>query len=31
MGVVIHIVPFYSYKLLNMGIQGNENSFLLDT
>ena len=27
MCLVIHIVPFYSYKLSNMGIQGNENSF----
>ena len=27
MGLAIHIIPFCSYKLLNMGIQGNENSF----
>ena len=24
---VIHIVTFFSYKLSNVGIQGNENSF----
>ena len=27
MCLFIHIVPFYSYKLSNMGIQGNKNSF----
>ena len=27
MCLIIHIVPFYSYKFWNMGIQGNENSF----
>ena len=27
MCLVIHIVTFFSYKLSNMGIQGNENSF----
>ena len=25
--LLIHIVTFFSYKLSNMGIQGNENSF----
>ena len=27
MCLVIHIVTFFSYKLTNIGIQGNENSF----
>ena len=27
MCLFIHMVPFYSYKLSNMDIQGNENSF----
>ena len=27
MHIFIHVVPFYSYKLLNMGIQRNKNSF----
>ena len=27
MCLIIHIVPFYSHKFWNMGIQGNENLF----